>query len=138
MKYAANESQRQKTSSIAVRACNIALRTSHIAVASVLAGGHYFGMEPDRLIAWLYMTLLSGAALLAVEAYPDRNWYREARAWMVCAKILLTGLIGWQWNYRLLWLLLIIIIGSVGSHMPKALRHHRVIPGATPTRPAGQ
>ena len=138
MKYPANGSQGEKTVSMTVRACNIALRTAHIAVTSVLAGGHYFGMEPERLHAWLYMTLLSGAALMMVEAYPGRRWYCEARAWMVFAKILLTALIAWQWNYRVLWLLLIIIIGSVGSHMPKALRHYKVIPDTAPTRSGRQ
>jgi hypothetical protein len=113
--------------SMLARACNIALRTMHIAVTCMLVGGHYFGIEPERLYPWLYLTLFSGTALLFAEAYPDWRWCCELRAWMVFAKLLLLGLIYCQWDYRVLWLLWILVIGSIGSHMPKRLRHYKII-----------
>lgn len=120
--------QELKTRPMVRRACNIALRTAHIAVTCVLLGGHYFGIDAGQLHAWLYATLATGAALAAVEAYPDWRWCCELRAWMIFAKILLMVLIPWFWDYRFLWLLAILALGSTGSHMPKKARYYQVIP----------
>ncbi|MBM3791862.1 MAG: hypothetical protein FJW35_16130, partial [Acidobacteria bacterium] len=102
-----------------MRACNIALRTAHIIATGALFGGHVFGVEADRLLPWLGLTLLTGALLAAVEAYPSWRWFYEACAAMVLAKVLLLCLVPWLWDYRTPILIVIIVLGSVGSHMPK-------------------
>ena len=45
------------------RAWNIAVRTAHIAVSSVLVGGHVFNVSRTQLVPWLYATIITGALL---------------------------------------------------------------------------
>jgi hypothetical protein len=46
---------------------------------------------------------------------------------MVYAKILLMCLIPWIWEYRVTILMLIVVIASVGSHMPGRFRYYSVL-----------
>jgi hypothetical protein len=77
------------------RAWNITLRTSHIAVAAVLLGGHVFAMPVARLRPWLYLTVVTGSALLILEAWPGWRWCCQGRGVMVIGKLVLTSLLAW-------------------------------------------
>ena len=102
---------------------NIAARTVHIAAAGTLLGGHVFGIAPERLVPWLYWTVITGAALIAIEAYPSWRWCLEGRAAMVILKAVLVALVPWLWPYRVFLLMAVVVLGSVGSHMPRRFRH---------------
>ena len=108
----------------ATRAWNIALRTAHIGVTGALFGGHVFGAGTERLIPWLYLAILTGGILALIEAYPNWRWCYEIRAAAVFAKVLLLCLIPWFWDYRIPILAAVIVIASVGSHMPRWFRHY--------------
>ncbi|NLT67320.1 MAG: hypothetical protein GXX84_12025 [Acidobacteria bacterium] len=114
--------------SLTLRACNIGVRTAHIIATCILVGGHYFAVAPDLLLPWLYATVASGAILILIEAYPGWRWHREARGCMVLTKIGVMCLVIWLWEYRVIWLLTVIVIGSIGSHMPRQYRYFQVIP----------
>jgi hypothetical protein len=105
------------------RPCNIALRTAHIGVTGVLFGGHIFGIGIDQLRTWSYAAILTGVMLMILEAFPDWRYVLEGRGFMVLAKVLLLCLIPWFWDARVPLLVLVIILGSVGSHMPRRYRH---------------
>jgi hypothetical protein len=103
------------------------LRTAHIAVTSVLFGGHVFAVEAPRLLPWLYLVVLTGGLLLAVEAFRDWRWCYQARGLMVIAKVILTALAGWIWPHSVAFMIAVIAIGSVGSHMPRRFRHYSLL-----------
>ena len=109
------------------RAWNIALRTAHIGVTGVLFGGHVFEVDPDRLLVWLGLTILTGAALVFVEAYPSCRWFYQGRGIFVLIKLTLLSLIPWYWPYRVAILVAVIIIASVGSHMPGRFRYYSIV-----------
>lgn len=111
------------------RAWNIAMRTAHIAVTGVLLGGHAFEVAEDRLLLVLYGCLLTGLGLMAIEAYPSCRWFYQGRGLLVLAKLVLLALIPWLWDYRLPILLLVVIVASVGSHMPSRFRYYSIIHG---------
>lgn len=117
------------------RAWNIALRTAHIAVTGILLGGHVFGVPEEQLRNVLYPCILSGLGLIAVEAYPTCGWFLEGRGLTVLVKLGLLCTIPFFWEYRVPILLVIVVIASVGSHMPSWFRHSRLIP-LHPSRPA--
>ena len=119
------------------RLWNIGFRTAHIVVTGALFGGHVFGISADRLLVWLYVTLVSGAALAALEAYPSRSWFHEARGLCVLGKLLLLGSIPWLWSYRVPILVVVVIIASVGSHMPRRYRHYSIWHGPVSDDPPG-
>ena len=110
-----------------LRAWNIASRTLHIAVTGMLLGGHFFGVSAGRLLPFLYLAILSGAALGAAELYPDWRGVFEIRSLMIAAKLAFLGLIPLLWDFRVAILLLVLVMASTGSHMPRRFRHYSVI-----------
>jgi hypothetical protein len=114
------------------RAWNIAFRTVHLGVTGILVGGHAFAVPEDRLRTMLWLTIASGLALIFLEAYPSCRWLYQCRGVMVLLKLGLLATIPLMWDYRLPILLIVIVIASVGSHMPARFRnysviHHRVV-----------
>ena len=106
------------------RGWNIGFRTAHIGVTSVLFGGHVFGIAAQQLLPWLYLTILTGGVLTILEAWPSWRWCFQARGVMPIAKVLVMCLVPWLWNYRIAILIAVIVLGSVGSHMPRRFRHY--------------
>jgi hypothetical protein len=101
----------------------MALRTGHLAAMGVLVGGHVFAIGPERLLPWLYATIASGCGLILLEAYPTWRWCLEVRGMLVIAKLFATCLVPWFWHYRVPILIAVVVLGSVGSHMPRRFRH---------------
>lgn len=111
------------------RTWNIATRTVHIFVMGVLAGGHVFDVPSERLDAWLYATVVSGALLVVLEAYSGLEWLHQARGIVVIVKVALLLVIPFAWHLRVPVLLVVVVLGSVGSHMPARYRYYSVIAG---------
>lgn len=109
------------------RVWNIAMRTAHIAVTSVLVGGHLFDIPKSRLLPWLYATVATGAVLTFLEAFPRTCWFYQGRGLFVLSKLALLCAIPWAWDYRVPILFAIIVIASVGSHMPARFRYYSVL-----------
>jgi hypothetical protein len=65
------------------RAWNVGLRTAHIAVVSLLVGGHYFDAPQHELRGLLYLVIATGAGLIALGIYPSCRWFFEGRG-LVC------------------------------------------------------
>ena len=109
------------------RAWNIAFRTAHITITGILLGGHVFDIAEDRLRWILYLCIASGVALIAIEAYPSCRWFYQGRGVMVLIKLALLCVIPFLWAYRVWILLAVLVIASVGSHMPSRFRYYSVI-----------
>lgn len=110
-----------------MRGLNIAFRTAHIAAMGILVGGHAFDVTPERLKVSLWLALGTGLALAALEAGPRLLWFHQARGVMTVAKVALICAVPLAWDHRLPLLLAVIVIGSVGSHMPGRFRHYSVV-----------
>lgn len=106
------------------RVLNIAFRTTHIGVTGVLFGGYVFDIAADQLIIWLYAAIITGAALIAIEAYPRWWWFYQGRGVAAIVKLLLLCLIPLLWEWRVPILVVVIVIASVGSHMPARFRYY--------------
>jgi hypothetical protein len=111
------------------RVLNILCRTAHIVVTAALFGGHVFDVARNQLNGWLYATILTGAVLIAIEAYPRWWWFCQGRGVAAMLKMLLLCLIPWLWDYRVPILVVVIIIASVGSHMPARFRYYSFLHG---------
>lgn len=113
------------------RILNIALRTAHIGVTSVLFGGHVFDVRREELLLWLYLTIATGGILAVIEAYPRLRWFYQGRGAAVFGKLLLLCLIliPQVWAYRVPVLVAVIVIASVGSHMPARYRYYSFVHG---------
>lgn len=109
------------------RACNISLRTAHLAVSGVLTGGHVFDIPRERLLPWLCATIVTGWILVLIEAFPRLRWCYQGRGLCVWLKLILLSLIPGFWDCRVSILFVVIVIASVGSHMPGRFRYYSVI-----------
>lgn len=109
------------------RAWNIAVRTAHIAVAGVLLGGHVFNVSETLLFKWLYATMVTGGTLALIEAWPRWIWFCQGRGLFVLVKISLLCLIPWLWSGRVAILMIVVVLASVGSHMPGRFRYYSVL-----------
>ncbi len=110
------------------RAVSIAFRTLHLAAFGILLGGHAFGVEAEKLLPSLYLTILSGLGLMALEIYAvGLYWLFLGKGIMVLVKLALLLLIPFLWEARVFLLLLVVGIASVGSHMPSRYRHYSLL-----------
>jgi hypothetical protein len=109
------------------RAWNIAFRTAHIGVTGILLGGHVFDVDPARLRVWLCLVIATGVCLSAIEAYPSLRWLHEGRGALVLAKVALLLVVALLWEHRVYLLAAVVVIGSVGSHMPARFRYYSVL-----------
>jgi hypothetical protein len=109
------------------RAWNIAFRTAHIGVTGILFGGHIFDVAPERLHTWLYLSIASGLGLAAIEAYPKPRWLYQGRGALVLAKLGLLFAINALWEVRVYLLAVVVVIASVGSHMPARFRYYSLL-----------
>jgi len=111
------------------RPWNIGFRTAHLAVTGVLVGGHAFDVEAGRLLLLLWAAIGTGAVLLFLEAYSGLRWLHQGRGLMVLSKLALLLVIPFAWNVRVPILIAVIVLASVGSHMPARYRYYSVIAG---------
>jgi hypothetical protein len=110
------------------RAWNIAFRTAHIAAMGILLGGHVFAETPEqRLLVSLYFTVGTGIALALSEAGPSWLWFHQLRGLMTMGKIVLACGVPLFWTLRVPILLGVVVIASVGSHMPARFRYYSVL-----------
>lgn len=109
------------------RAWNITFRTAHIAAMGILLGGHAFDVPSSRLTVSLWLSVATGVTLGAMEAGPRLVWFHQVRGLMTMGKLLLVGAVPFFWSWRLPILLAVVVIASVGSHMPARFRYYSVI-----------
>jgi hypothetical protein len=111
------------------RALNIGLRTAHIGVTGILLGGHFYGAPAEVLWPVLWLAIATGVVLAGIEAYPGTLWLHQGRGLMVFAKIALLCTIPFAWDYRVPILLAVVVIASIGSHMPARFRCYSILRG---------
>lgn len=102
---------------------DIALRSLHIGVAGVLLGGVVFNQPVPVLHFWAWWTAGTGLGLVASEIYHSWRWPYQGRGVMAMLHIgCVWGVHSWlQYAEPLMWAAL--LIGAVGSHMPRKFRH---------------
>ena len=107
----------------ALRVYKLLARTVHLTAIAGLVGGHMFGapLAPLRLL--LYLSIITGVAMCALEAYPNRRFFYEGWALLLWLKLVVLMLVPVFWNARRPILIVALVIASLGSHMPRALRH---------------
>ncbi len=110
------------------RAWSIAFRTLHLAAFGMLLGGHAFSVDAEKLLPYLWLTILSGLGLIALEVYAAGvYWLFLGKGIMVLIKLGILLAVPIFWEQRLALLLLVVVIASVGSHMPARFRHYSFV-----------
>lgn len=109
------------------RTADIAFRTIHIISASLLFGGHFFGIPKEQLTPFLAITILTGVALILSSCHFDRYWASRASGTAVILKIaLLASALVWE-EYLVPILMGAMLIGAIVSHAPSWFRNYMII-----------
>lgn len=103
------------------RALNIALRTAHLGAMAVLAGGVAFGVPGASTGNAAALTVGTGAALLLSEMSHGRGWLTEGRGLLAILHVAAAGALFAAGQARAA-AATALVVGAVGSHLPKALR----------------
>lgn len=98
------------------------LRTVHIVGTAGAGGGFLWGAAPEHWLPFLWLTLMSGVALAAVQVWGNGVWLIQIRGLAVAAKLLLLGAMGIG-GVRADLFVLVLIISGVVSHAPARLRY---------------
>ncbi|MFQ5519789.1 MAG: hypothetical protein ACE5FK_00185 [Candidatus Methylomirabilia bacterium] len=109
------------------RTWNVAFRTVHLIAFGLVLGGHAWEVEPGRLLGAFWVTVLSGVALMGLELFKSLEWVFLGKGIMVLAKLGLLLLVPVFWDARLPLLLAVVVVASVGSHMPARFRHYSLL-----------
>jgi hypothetical protein len=107
----------------ALRVYKLLARTVHLIAIAGLVGGHMFGAPLAPLRSLLCLSIITGVAMCALEAYPNPRFFYEGWALLLWLKLVLLMLVPVLWNARRPILIVALVIASLGSHMPRALRH---------------
>jgi hypothetical protein len=108
---------------------NIFFRTLHLVFISILVGGHAFGASADQLRPLLIGAMATGVGMITVDAYPTFQFWHQGWGLFTLFKLALLCVIPFAWSYRLPILIAVVVLGSVGSHLPKRFRHYSLIYG---------
>jgi hypothetical protein len=113
----------------AERLAGITVRTAHIIVTSIYVGGRLWDVPSEKLRVWRYLTTATGVMLLISEAGHSRNWPHQGRGLTTMAHI--GALLPGHFDPKLAKAspVAAMLIGSVGSHLPRSLRKWSVVRG---------
>lgn len=71
--------------------------------------------------------MISGSGLMGIELYSSCKWLYQGKGVLVLVKLLLIASVAIFWAQRVWLLLAVLIIGSVGSHMPGRFRYYSIV-----------
>jgi hypothetical protein len=103
------------------RVLHIAVRTVHLGAVAMVLGSIAWGDHPAE---WIALLVVSGGALVADDLYRYRaSYFRYAQSWAILLKLaLLVPAIFWS-DLMIPGLWAALVVGSVISHAPGAVRH---------------
>ncbi len=115
------------------RAVGIVLRTAHLFAMALFLGGIHLGGAEASIRAWRIFTVATGAALLLVEMSHGRQWIFQVRGLATVAHVAVLALLAVGGLDRTA-TTAALVIGAVGSHLPRSVRkfsvrHGRVVDG---------
>jgi hypothetical protein len=107
---------------VGARSLAILVRTAHLAAMAFLVGGRHFRVEEAALQPWPVLTALTGVGLLASEASHSRHWIHQVRGVTAVVHVGVAALVSVAPGMTRPAIAAALIIGSVGSHLPRTIR----------------
>ena len=95
----------------------------HILTTGVLLGGHIFQEPATMLSPWLLSSITTGLVLLVIDLHASMSVLCEVRGVLLLIKLALLLLIPLYTELTIPILIVVLVIGAVGSHMSKHHRH---------------
>jgi hypothetical protein len=106
---------------------DLLLRVCHVGTSSVLFGGIIWAVPFARLSSWHDLTIVTGCALIISGICGSRHWPYQGRGLMAGLHIGLLWLVHARPATMLPVLVIVLIAGVMGSHLPGFIRHWSLI-----------
>jgi len=113
------------------RLLNVVCRTVHLVAVSALLGGVLWGVDAERLGPSLWLAVGSGLGLVALESQARPSWLIEGRGLAAIGKLGLLAVTPFAGRHQALLLVGVVIVASLGAHLPRSFRHWSFLPVAT-------
>lgn len=104
----------------------ITLRSLHLLAVAGVGGGVLLGIDKALWLGYWYLALVSGALLMSMDVILNRLWLVQVRGLAILLKLLLLLFLGADPAWNRVLLVLVIVISSVISHAPGAVRYYSV------------
>jgi len=107
-----------------MRWLNISLRTLHLIGIAGIGGAYLYPAETAAWTAYLWLTLLSGVALVGLSLYSNGIWLLQLRGLAIVLKLLLLLWLVFVPRLSLPVVIAVIVLSSVIAHAPGNLRYY--------------
>lgn len=102
----------------------VGLRSLHLLGTAGVGGGFLYGAPPEAWLPWLWLTVASGAAMMALELWSNGVWIVQMRGLAMLLKLALLALAVWLGEPRADLLIAVILISGIIAHAPARLRYY--------------
>jgi len=102
----------------------VLLRSMHIVTTAIVLGGVFLGAKHGEIYVAIWAAILSGFLMLFADIYKSPRILVQGSGLFSLLKLAFLGTGFFMLpGHRFYWYMGATIIASVGSHMPKAVRH---------------
>jgi hypothetical protein len=105
---------------------NITLRTLHLIGVAGLGGAYLYSAPRGLWEPYLWLSLSSGSALVAMSLYSNGIWLLQLRGLLILLKLGLLGIMLWLPGFSLQLGMAVIVLSSVISHAPGNVRYYSI------------
>ncbi|MDH3317741.1 MAG: hypothetical protein OER43_18500 [Gammaproteobacteria bacterium] len=108
---------------------NVALRTAHLLGVAGMGGALLGGVAQTAWLPYLYLTLATGLAMMALELWSSAIYLLQVRGQATLLKVALLAAIPLTPGLEAPVVALTIVISGVVSHAPASVRYYSVFHG---------
>jgi hypothetical protein len=111
------------------RMLKVALRTAHLLSISVVCGGILLGVENTGFHYYWLAGIITGLALLFIDALSNLVWFVQVRGIVILGKIVILSTLPLipDWNQPII--VLVMLLSGVIAHAPSGWRYYSLIHG---------
>ncbi|VAX11157.1 hypothetical protein MNBD_GAMMA26-1354 [hydrothermal vent metagenome] len=91
-----------------------------------LGGGYFYAAASEAWLGFLYLTLVSGFAMMLLSIWSDGIWLVQLRGQAILLKVVLLIMILLYPDLKALLLVVVIVISGLISHAPGNVRYYSV------------
>jgi len=107
----------------------IFLRTMHLLGTAGIGGGFLYHAPQQLWITYLWLVILSGLAIIAVEIWSNGIWLVQVRGVPILLKLLILSVLLFKGEIGMPVIVAVIAISGVISHAPGDIRYFSILHG---------
>jgi hypothetical protein len=105
---------------------NIGLRTAHLLGVTGLGGAVVCGMDPEIWRPYLWLTVVTGAFMMAIEVWSSAIYLIQMRGLAMLVKVLVLGAFALAPGTEAAMVVLAVVVSGVVSHAPASIRYYSI------------